>query len=175
MLLGEFLDDLPTSFRARLNWLRSLLFHTPNFSFITPDLALGGRTPHASIYGKHGIGCVVYVYEEDRGGMEGLLRSGIECLPVQVTDRSPPEMGQIDGVLGWINARRAAGKKVCVCCRLGKGRSATIVLAYLVDQGMDPQEALTVVKKRWPMVHPNRDQMEAVERYYGRKTRRVQS
>lgn len=60
----------------------------------------------------------------------------------------------LDEAVSWVE-QYAPGNHLLICCREGKGRSVSVVLAYLcVTKGMTYQEALDVVSQRRPGASP---------------------
>lgn len=53
--------------------------------------------------------------------------------------------------------------KLYAHCQNGHGRAPTLVAAYLLTQGMKVSEAIELLKKKRPAVHPNEVQMKALE------------
>jgi protein-tyrosine phosphatase len=108
------------------------------FSEILPHLWLGG----APTYGRDldqlleiGIGAVVDVRAE-RDANEGFFREhGITHRQYRVPDVSVPGEAVLDDAVAWIDAQLADGRKVLVHCAKGRGRSATILAAYLMKTG----------------------------------------
>lgn len=56
------------------------------------------------------------------------------------------------------------GIKCYVHCERGHGRAPTLVAAYLVSTGMSVDEAVAFIKRKRPVVHPNKTQRTAIAR-----------
>jgi len=56
-------------------------------------------------------------------------------------------------------------EKIFVYCRLGHGRSPTLVAAYFILQGLSAQEAVAKIKEKRPEIHPVAEQIEALEKF----------
>lgn len=55
--------------------------------------------------------------------------------------------------------------KVYVHCERGHGRAPTLIVAYLAaTQGMSVEQAVSFVKKKRPVVHPNKRQRESIKK-----------
>lgn len=68
-------------------------------------------------------------------------------------------------LMGIAALRRALdqGKKVYIHCRNGHGRAPTFFAAYLVlEEGMSPDEALSLIKGKRPSVHLEDAQMSFI-------------
>lgn len=55
--------------------------------------------------------------------------------------------------------------KVYVHCKAGHGRSPTLVAAYFILKGKSAKEAITVVRKKRPGIHPTAFQLKALARF----------
>jgi len=55
--------------------------------------------------------------------------------------------------------------KCYVHCQRGHGRAPTLVAAFLVSEGMNVQEAFTLIKKKRPDIHPNKKQIITIEKF----------
>jgi protein-tyrosine phosphatase len=108
------------------------------FSEILPHLWLGG----APTYGRDfdqllemGITAVVDVRAE-REAHEAFFREhGITHRQYRVPDVTVPGEEILDDAVAWIDAQLADGRKVLVHCAKGRGRSATVLAAYLMTTG----------------------------------------
>lgn len=61
--------------------------------------------------------------------------------------------------------------KVYVHCENGHGRAPTLVAAYFILKGMELDEAIAMIKKKRPAIHPNKIQKAALLKFQ-RKMRR---
>jgi len=55
--------------------------------------------------------------------------------------------------------------KVYVHCKQGHGRSPTLVAAYFILEGDNVKAALELIKKKRPIIHPNKSQIKALENF----------
>ena len=55
--------------------------------------------------------------------------------------------------------------KVLVHCRVGRSRSSTIVISYLMKQGMMLEKAVKLVKSKRSIIEPNCGFMDQLEKY----------
>lgn len=65
----------------------------------------------------------------------------------------------------FIHSAVKSGGKILVHCSQGISRSATIVIAYLINQGMSYQEAHDLVKAKRPLINPNPGFVEQLIKY----------
>nr|XP_060628160.1 protein phosphatase Slingshot homolog 3 isoform X2 [Anolis sagrei ordinatus] len=68
----------------------------------------------------------------------------------------------------FISAARAQGFRVLVHCKMGVSRSGSTVIAYAMKEyGWSLEKALSYVRERRPIVHPNPGFMRQLELYQG--------
>lgn len=83
-------------------------------------------------------------------------------LPVK--DHAAPTFKQFDVGVKFLDQLMKDGEKVYVHCEHGHGRAPTLVAAYLtLHKRMSPEEAFVFIKKKRPLVHPNKKQMGALK------------
>jgi hypothetical protein len=84
-------------------------------------------------------------------------REGYCCLPV--LDNGCPAPAQIRAGVAWLMENHARGR-VYVHCAAGHGRSATVVVAYLLTIGRvrSVEEGVALLRSKRPRVYLNRDQ-----------------
>jgi hypothetical protein len=83
-----------------------------------------------------------------------------------VLDTMPPRSEELSAGVDWLTKRVAEGP-VLVHCALGHGRSATVVVAYLVATGaaLTVAEGMALVRCKRPGARPNSRQLLALEDY----------
>jgi protein tyrosine phosphatase (PTP) superfamily phosphohydrolase (DUF442 family) len=150
---------------ARVLEVASDLFSTRlNFTWITPELAVGGA-PKRRDYRRlaaAGISSVVDCREEASDDPEALAQVGIRLLRLPTEDRYGLSQEHLDEGAGWAIDRMAAGEKVLVHCQHGVGRAPLLGGAILVKQGLSAPEALKTIRhKRWQAA-PNDRQIESL-------------
>lgn len=153
-----------------LNWISlQLAVHSEKkgaLQEIAPNLWLGRRpfASEASALMTEGEWAVVDLtgeFQETRR-----LRKGrYLCLPV--LDHTAPTAGQIEKALNFIANERPM-RKVLVHCALGHGRSATIVAAWLLQNGMakTAMEADHQLRRVRPGVRLKRPQLRKLEEMF---------
>ena len=111
---------------------------------------------------KMGIKADVAIVEEQLETPSLLLE---EFLWLPVKDKTTPNQTQLDVGVGFIDACVRNKKKVFVHCRLGHGRSPTVVTAYFISRGMDVAQAIEKVRAARPEMHLEVVQRQALEGY----------
>ncbi len=105
-----------------------------------------------SIYAD-GVRAVVNMCDECPGLLEPYGRMGIEQLYLPTIDFTPPTLADIERGVAFIEAHAAKGETVYVHCKAGRGRSATVVLCWLVKaRGLSPDAAEGFIRERRPHI-----------------------
>jgi hypothetical protein len=136
----------------------------PDFSWITPDLAVGGCFPAeqaASLAADHGIGAVIDARAEACDDAAALQACGLRFLHLPTADMSGPSQSMLDEGVRFAGVAARAGVRTLVHCQHGIGRSAILALCILVDRGHAPLEALSMAKDARALVSPSEAQHRA--------------
>ena len=127
------------------------------FTWITDELAVGGRFGSEVELRHHRIAAVVDLRDEACDDEVVLRRHGIAFLHLPTPDLHGVTLPALcEGVAFARQYRR-----VLVHCEHGIGRSALLALCVLVDRGMQPLAALALAKDRRAAVSPSPAQFEA--------------
>ncbi len=155
----------------------------PNSYWVTPGRLLGGEYP--------GGDCA----EDTRRRLRALLDAGVDCFvnltgPGELTAYNkelpagtwyfhlpirdhglPVDRAYMRQILTALGDALAAGRCVYVHCRMGIGRTGTVLGCQLVEQGLTGEAALDELNrswqqcdraKRWPSIPETRDQRQFV-------------
>jgi predicted protein tyrosine phosphatase len=137
---------------------------TPNFSWIEPDLAVGGSFPMAraaSLAADHGLGAVIDLRSEACDDPATLDDCGLRFLHLPTDDLCGVSQPRLDEGVAFARRARAEGRRLLAHCEHGVGRSATLALCVLVDRGWAPMAALRLAKDARAVVSPSQAQFEA--------------
>jgi atypical dual specificity phosphatase len=112
-----------------------------------------------------GVSAVVNTCIEYAGPANEYARAGIEQMHIPTVDFTPPSYEDIVQSVEFIKRQTAAGKKVYIHCKAGRGRSATIAVCYLISKGFSPEEAQRILLEKRPHVMPEVYKREVVQRF----------
>jgi atypical dual specificity phosphatase len=113
-----------------------------------------------------GVRAVVNTCEEYAGPEEAYRELGITQLRIPTVDFRPPSLPDIERAVDFMRECVASGKQVYVHCKAGRGRSATVVLCWLIKQkGMTPEDGQALLLKCRPHVNRRLFKREAVQAF----------
>jgi protein-tyrosine phosphatase len=143
----------------------------PPFSTITPKIILG-RLPtqtEAARLCNEGVAAVLDLTCEFSESAP--LRTRVAYFSVPVLDGTAPTLAQLDAATAFIHEKSQLGP-VFVHCALGHGRSATVVLAYLLSSGRAAtiDEALAMLTAARPGVSPNAAQLRRLAEFHAARS-----
>jgi atypical dual specificity phosphatase len=90
---------------------------------------------------------------------------GAEELHMPVPDSNPPTQEQLDRGVSAIVDALARGARVAVHCGAGLGRTGTLLAAYLVSRGSDPDDAIARIREVRPGSVETLEQEQAVHEF----------
>jgi atypical dual specificity phosphatase len=94
---------------------------------------------------------------------EVVNRQGFEYLHSHVS--GAPSVEQLDEIIKFIEKKNAQSKPVLVHCGEGKGRTGTVLAAYLVHHGLSADEAIRTVRQKRPGSIENLEQENAIHEF----------
>lgn len=142
-----------------------------NLSWVTEQLAVGGafrrsQIPRLKAMGVQGI---IDCREEALDDAAALEAAGIEYLRLPTTDATALTQHALDAGVAWARERLARGDKVLVHCQHGVGRAPLLASCILVDGGLNPVDAVELVKRRRWQASPNEEQLNALLEFAERR------
>ncbi len=117
---------------------------------------------------RQGVRAVLSLTEDPL--LDGALaRHGLAELHLPVDDLTPPTPAQLEAALAFIDQHRARGESVAVHCKMGQGRTGTVLAAYLIRAGWDLADALAEVRAICPGAIGSAEQEEALHAFAARR------
>lgn len=132
------------------------------------DIFVGGvcALSRTSELRKAGITHIVSVFKSDSRTIKDC--EGFKHLTIEVDDLENENILESFEKSGnWIESALKERGKVFVHCAMGRSRSVTIILAYLLRKSpqLSVQEALSVLRDSYPLAEPNSGFMAQLELY----------
>jgi atypical dual specificity phosphatase len=112
-----------------------------------------------------GITGVINMCEEYGGPQGAYKKADIEQLHLPTVDYTPPTYERVLQGVEFIQRHASRGGKVYVHCKAGRGRSATIVLCWLIAQRHTPESGTRLMVEKRPHILATLAQREVVQRF----------
>ena len=96
-----------------------------------------------------GIEGIVSVMDEP-SGIKEYQKEGFQALWLPITGGKPPTVEQVKQFVNFAQPIIEKNRAVVVHCTSGNRRTGTLLSAYLVAQGENPQQAIPLVQKARP-------------------------
>jgi len=137
---------------------------------LVDDRLLIGALPFwcdAKRLSREGVTGVVNMCVEYKGPQQSYARLDIDQLWLPTTDFTPPELADIERGVAFISKHIDDGGKVYVHCKAGRGRSATVVVCWLIrEKGFSPEEAAAFLSRCRPHVNKQLQDRDEVRAFY---------
>lgn len=117
---------------------------------------------------NQGIGAILSLTETPLPAA-ALSAYAFAALHLPIADQAAPAQSDFLAALDFIDQQRVAGRGVLVHCRIGEGRTASILAAYLIRQGATSAEALAWLRAIRPGAISAPAQQEALAAFASRR------
>lgn len=145
------------------------------FSQVTPTLWLGGAPTYRRDYDvilKAGITAVVDVRAERSADVAFFDRHDIAHRQYRVPDVTVPNEEVLTDAVAWIASQIRDGRAVLIHCAKGRGRSATVLAAYLMgEEGMTFEEVDDLLRSKRQLVKLQDRHRQVLESWIARRSK----
>lgn len=150
------------------------------WNFITDNLILGGvplsNRGHQERLRDLGVGAVCAILEDEEAERKTILSQPVSpgdwnSLHVafrrfRCTDMEAMDLEELRKSVDWVHTQIVEGKKVYIHCKAGRGRSAVIVICYLIRYAhMSIDEAIRYVSSKRKVVTLRPCQLHSIHQY----------
>lgn len=162
-----------------IRYYHETISDNPWFSQVTPTadipetLWLGGAPTYQRDYDfilQHDIDAVLDMRAERTGDIPLYDQNGINHAKLAVLDVTVPSPEVLDQAVAWIKQQVDQGRSVLVHCAKGRGRSATVLAAYLMQEhGLTTSEAAALLRDKRPLTKLEDRHLKALENWANAK------
>jgi atypical dual specificity phosphatase len=117
---------------------------------------------------EQGIGAILSLTEIPLPA-DALDRHALAALHLPIDDQTAPTQIDFLAALDFIDQQRVAGRAVLVHCRIGEGRTGSILAAYLIRQGATAEQALAQLRAIRPGAISAPSQQDALATFARRR------
>ncbi len=138
-----------------------------NFSWVIDGLLAGSGVPNSEeeIFWikEKGIKAVLTLIKEP---LSQSWIAGIDYSHIPIIDKSAPGINEIDEAVNFVDTCLKDKKSIMVHCRAGKGRTGTILIAYMIKiNGLDTDSAIHKIEEMRPGSLEDTSQEMALKKY----------
>jgi len=152
-----------------MEYERYMIQFDERIHWIIPGVLGGMSLPGAgemALLAAHGVTGIISLTEEASHIGSAAHDAGLSWLHLPIDDFHAPSLEQIDDAVSFIGKEIDSGGSVVVHCFAGRGRTGTILAAYLVSTGFQPTEAVARIRGIQPGAIETREQEHRISEYY---------
>ncbi|CAD5121251.1 DgyrCDS9783 [Dimorphilus gyrociliatus] len=144
-----------------------------NFSWVEPNLLAGSAQPehhdHYDFYKQQGITHLVSLTKDKPKNLPE-NDDTFTWSHIAMPDFTPPSVEQIEQFVSIVDQAKKQGTKVAVHCRMGQGRTGTMLACYYgKDRELQGDEAIKKIREMRPISVETQEQEEIVRHYLEQK------
>ena len=113
--------------------------------------------------------CVIISLTKNRLSSQIIDKLNLEYLHSPITDFTAPSLDQLKQIIDFIEEKEKRNKPVVVHCGKGKGRTGTILAAYLIKKGYTAEDAIKEIRKRRSKSIETRGQENILKKFEKKK------
>jgi protein tyrosine phosphatase (PTP) superfamily phosphohydrolase (DUF442 family) len=135
------------------------------YSSVTPQLYVGGQINARGWrwLAARGLTADVNMRSEFDDAAHGIAPQAYLWLPTH--DDHAPILDQLRTGVSFIRQVIGQGGKVYVHCASGVGRAPTMAAAFLVSDGLSPDQAWALIRRVRPFIKPTPPQLDALQQF----------
>lgn len=172
-VIRRFPNSLPYKFITRALWTPTMMITSFNCNSIDDYVVLGSipieEDDFCHIRNEYGVDKIISLNEDWELVASGTLhlQADIERIHLPTPDFNPPSLEVIEDAVNILLHPDGETNRCYVHCKAGKGRSAVVVVCYvMVRYNMNVDKAVSFVKTHRPAISLNEQQLDAIHRYY---------
>ena len=131
---------------------------------ITDNIYLSGSIDDYNELSKKNIDLIINARSEQHDDIYELTKQGIIYFWIPINDHLPPRLDQI-GIFRNI-MKKFSDRNILIHCAVGKGRSVSLIIIYMMDNGISYNNAIDIIKHKKIDVMPTSEQKRKILKLY---------
>lgn len=136
------------------------------YSKITEQIWIGGQPRSVGLEKLAAYGITAIVNMREEYNYEKLIQTdSLKYLQLPIEDNGAPSFEHLCHGVDFIKSEVERGGTVYIHCWEGLGRSATLAVAYFIQEGKSLDEAFKIIRLRRPFIRPSKVQLELLTEF----------